>query len=491
MTCYIVAGKADDPSFARAEYAAKQIQAACPGVFFRFEMKHPDAWKEFINDVYKKYDFRNYPEDFAGPLVWTHEGDLIGGSAEFVQKICVAKFGMESIPSVTDAIFKHISAENLKQVKHELQRRAAGPPFSEHLEDLESKAQSQGFLAMRRFDSKKTFVKSGASLEVWVSDSELKEEKQRIRQEIAAAEGKQAPESVPGGCCVGTVGADQTHTVMLHPRPLVRKHMVLPKRRCVEEIFPEGSDEVRELRVPPCAFREDADEDLFVEDFSAAMETMLSVGGVAVWTGLRKGGAEYRSPLDTHLQVLPFPVHSEGDDCPRRFPLDLHVDRALKEAATALPVFGFRHMLLPITPQGDGKSKIAELAQAGFAAYEAARGKERGSCMLAFTTSWLLLVPLADPPEAASLNYDAWLRMPPPPPCALIGIFIVDAIARDFPATAGDSGHDGVFVSNRAALEDIPEGSPEYEAARLEARINVAILDHPTEMIAHWVRPCN
>jgi len=78
MVSYIIAGKADDPTFAFAEYAAKMVQQACPNIFFHYEMKHPDEWKDFINAVFRKYDFNGYGENFSGSLVWTHEGELIG-----------------------------------------------------------------------------------------------------------------------------------------------------------------------------------------------------------------------------------------------------------------------------------------------------------------------------------------------------------------------------------------------------------------------------
>ncbi|CAE8591130.1 unnamed protein product, partial [Polarella glacialis] len=115
MSSYIIAGKADDPSFARAEYAAKQVLALYPNIFMRFEMKHPDEWRDFINSICRKYDFAHYPADFSGPLVWTLEGSLIGGSADFVQAVCLEKFGIKDLPSVSDPSFKHMAADNLKQ----------------------------------------------------------------------------------------------------------------------------------------------------------------------------------------------------------------------------------------------------------------------------------------------------------------------------------------------------------------------------------------
>merc|ERR1712107_153809 len=94
--------------------------------------------------------------------------------------------------------------------------------------------------------------------------------------------------------------------------------------------------------VPPRSVRNEPNEDLALSDFVAAMEVLCGVGGVATWMGLR-GCSEYRGPLDMHLQVLPFPLHSQGEACPLRYPLELLCDAALRDGADSLKVFPFRH----------------------------------------------------------------------------------------------------------------------------------------------------
>lgn len=481
MASYVIAGKAGCASFARAEYAAKQIQTACPGVFFHFEMKHPDMWEEFIKDVFRKYDFDGYSETFEGPLVWTHEGDLVGGSAEFVQKVCVEKFGMGNIPSVTDPKFKQIALDNLKQIKLELHREANGPLFSERCEAAAHRARRAGLLDAPGYEEQRRLVLSGACFEVWIS-STLADERVKLRECFGSGEAVR----VSAELSVTTAGAKDSHRVMLHPRPLVQKHIVLPKLRHAREIATENSS-AAEIEVQPCSFRSDPGEDLQLEDFSAAMEVLVNLGGVATWMGLR-GGSEYRHPLDTHLQVLPFPVHSQGEDCSLHFPLELYIERALRDGATSLACFPFPHTLSAITMDNDSKNRAAELARIGLAVFETARGHERHSCLLAFTATWLLLMPLQAPPEAGSLGHDAWLRLPPPPPCALAGVLIVEAIEGDFPETAGfvASQEKAAFVSNRAEQEGIPKDSEEYSAALREARVSSRILQAPAAYLGVW-----
>jgi len=485
MASYIIAGKADDPAFARCEFAAKQIAVACPNVFFSFEMKHPDVWKEFIVDVFRRYDFDKYKDDFKGPLVWTHEGNLVGSTVEFVQKVCIEKFGIPDPPPATDPMFKAIASDNLKQVKMQQLRDKQGPPFAEICEAAHDRAQAAGLIEARRYDRQQRLVIGGASMEVWLLGG-LAEEQAKIRQEYS--EGQPAPIDV--GLKVGIVGPEQSHVCLLHPQPLVRRQLVLVPQRHVEEDQSSPST----VKVPPSKFRANPDEDLGQLDFAAAAEMLTSVGGVATWSGIR-GGSEYRHPLDTHIQVLPFPVHGAGNESPLRYPLELYIDRALRgtdksQDEPSLRFFNFQHVLIPF-PEG---TRAADLHSVMLGAYEDARARSSGvagsgeGILLAFTTSWLLLVPLM-PPDVSSAKHEAWLRLPPPPPCALCGVVVCSPLERDFPETAGQSAEDTPLVCTRADQEGIPEGSPEFEAASREVRISTRILDCPAELVGVWARP--
>jgi hypothetical protein len=489
MASYIIAGKADDLHFARAEYAAKQIEAACPNIFFRYEMKHPDMWQDFINSVFRKYDFDGYSEDFAGPLVWTHEGDLIGSDSHFIQQVCIDKFGIPAPPPITDDkgnlshVFKEIAKDNMKQVKLQQVREVSGAPFIERCEAAHKRALGAGMFSPTIWAEEKRMVIQGASMEVWVSDS-LAAEHMKIREEFGNGESAQVDASL----AVTSVGPEQSHTVLLHPRPLVSKHLVLAPRRFIKDI-PAAECQPAMLEVPPSAFRNDPEEDLGEADFAAAMEVISSVGGVACWMGLR-GGSEYRDPLDSHLQVLPFPVHRQGEDSPLRYPLELTYDRALREGDKTLKVFPFRHSLAAIPHTSSGKGEAADLAKEALRIFEQMRGKpsQNDSFALAFTTSWMCLMPL-DPPQLDSAKHETWLRMPPPPPCSLCGIVVCPMVPETYPETAKLPQAEGCkLVSTRAEEEGIPEGTPEFEIANRQVRINSKISDKPIEIMGVWAQ---
>lgn len=526
MASYIIAGKADDPSLARAEFCAKQIEAACPNIYFHFEMKHPDQWKAFINSIFRKYDFTGYSEDFAGPLVWTHEGQLIGGSPEFVQNVYVEKFGLRGAPPVTDPMFKEIAADNLKQVILQLYRDKHGPGFGSRCDAAHEAAVAAGLLEPRAFDEKRRMVVGGANLEVWVP-SGLEAERAQIRE----AYGDGQPELVDAGLAVHNVGLEQSHTVILHPMPIVRRHMVIVPRRLIsaEEVSAdvaapaaspahsrsEGEEasgvsapaSAKPMSVPPHGWRSGASQEgLVFEDFRAVSEVLNSVGGVALWMGLR-GATEYRRPLDTHLEVMPFPIHSAGEDSPLRYPLELRIEGSLK-AGAGIDIFPFRHRLVPIvaepsaTPRGGGKDggvnagriTAKDLANAQTAAFKEARAAHPdGSFALAFTNTWMLLVPL-EPPEFDTARHEAWLRLPPPPPCCVAGVVITPPACREYPETAGLPGGDllgerSALVSTRADEEGIPKDAAEYEEAKREVRVASRLLDSPMEILSIWARP--
>jgi len=488
MTCYVIAGKADDPAFARAEYAAKQVEAACPNVFFQYEMKLPDLWKEFILSVFRKYDFDSFSEDFSGPLIWTHEGTLIGETKDFVQKICIEKFGIKDPPPVSDPVFKAIAADNLKQVKQQQHLKEHGPSFAERVEAASNAAKSSGLVVDCVFDDRRHLVIEGASHEVCTSSS-LTGEWAKLRESYG--QGQSA--SLDVGLKVGTAGKEQSHLVVLHPEPLARKHLVLVPNREVkeseilseEEAALDAQQKALPLLLPPHGFRDQVEEDLSLMDFIAAMDVLLNVSGVATWMGLR-GASEYRHPVDTHLQVLPFPIHSFGEGSPLRYPLELCVERAAQENATSLKAFPFQHYFTSIS---DPNRESPSLGKAAVTAYEQARSRfgKDCSCMVAFTTTWLIMLPL-QPPSVESARHEAWLRMPPPPPCALCGVVVCPTVPKDFPETAGllTSKNGSSLVSTRAAEEGIPEGSPEYRAASYEVRIARRILDAPAEIVGVW-----
>lgn len=587
MACYFLAGKADDPAFARAVYAANLIESACPNVLFHVEMRHPDEWTDFIRAVLRKYDFHVYDDGFQGPLVWTREGNLVGDCNDFVNKICVDKFGIKKPPSTADPMFQQIAVENLRQVEFE-QERARCLPFAERLDAAHAEASKAGLVVMRDFVERRKIAVHGVPWEVLVSavpepeptaDTDAFDvegaEVPPAAEEVGAVDGSvaeggaaelaegvageaEALDELPLEDCVevgeaaaddgvgaedaaaeedaaeeaveetpadepapaepvllaldpalrfAAAGADpadgrlQSHSVLLHPRPTTRRQMVLvPKHLILEREAAEA--EPAAMLVAPSTFGSDPDEDLGLQAFTAAMEVLKDVGGAAVWMGLR-GVPEHRDIMDTHLQVLPFPIveESNGEESMLRFPLELYIDRM--RLYGMMLCFPFHHTLVDLDV--DEEASSSDAARIALHAYEAARAeRDAQGVMLAFTLNWLLLVPLRLP-DPEHPRFEAWLRLPPPPPCALCGLVICPELRPDFPETAVPSGagfqvmepdppvEDGGSapvlprrVSNRAEEEGIPEEAAEYAVAAREVRIDTRIMGEPISLLAHW-----
>jgi hypothetical protein len=452
------------------EYVARQIASAYPGVTFHTEMKHPNDWKAFLTAVLTKYDFDGFGEDFAGPLVWTPEGECIGDGQMFFEKVVGPKFGVSNVPPPHDVMFQHIAGDNLTKVQEELHRKKNGAPFPERVQETLLKAKE--IIQAPTFAERRPVLVSGATFEVWIS-STLASERTKLREEYG--EGQSA--SVSSGLKVAPIGLESTHVALLHPQPLAKKHLVLVTARHMTEA--DGL-----LTVPPSVFRSDGQADLGKEDFSAAAETLVNVGGVATWMGL-KGGSEYRHPLDTYIQVLPFPIHASGDGA-ISYPLELVLERALrldKPNLDLAKVFPFQHSLQKIESDGQANKLTAALQSA----FERMRGTSRGSCMIAFTSSWMLMVPL-NPPDPSSHLHASWLSFPPPPPCGLIGVVVAEALQGN-PATPCST-VPGDLISNRAIEEGIPQThAEEWEAARREPRISPEILNHPGKILGAWATP--
>jgi len=480
MTSFFIAGKADDPSFARAEYVAKQIEVSYPNIFFHYEMKHPDDWKEFINSVFRKYDFDEYPEDYPGPLIWTHEGHLIGGSAEFVQKVCIEKFGMKNPPTVTDPMFKAIAGDNFKTVKVAQHRLKHGPNFAEKCDTRHAETSALGLLHPPELEQK-TVVQLGVPLQVW-SSPDISAKYAAMHEQYGDGQVAHLDERL----CIGAIGQELSHQCILHPEPIVPKHMALVPQRMVKPAM-EG-EETKEgfVEIPPMPYGKPNDDDLGVQDFIAAAEVLSSVGGVAVWMGIESGAAKYRHPLDTHLTVLPFPIRGSESASPLRHPLELHAELAIKENQTELKIFPFQHRFIPINADGE-KPKASDLGKELVAAYEKGKG-DASSCMVAFTSTWLLVVPVSPPTEASGFKYELWLKMPPPPPYALIGVIICPTVEKEWPEIVGLEAPGGL-IANRAEIEGIPKDSKTYAEAERQVRIVTSLTEKPVDVLALWATP--
>lgn len=296
---------------------------------------------------------------------------------------------------------------------------------------------------------------------------------------------------------------------LLHPEPLVNRQLVLVPRRFVNDIAAASAEssaasegpkttediEPKAFQIPPHGFRfEDGVLGPREADFLAAAETLLSLGGVVTWMGLRTTAAEHRHPLDTHMQVLPFPIHSAGADNPLRFPLELAVDQALKVGAKQLSLFPFIHVLEAVPlPRPPPRPKEEDMKNAWMTAYKSARAEARladGDCFaLVFTATWMLLVPLR-PPDAEDPSHEAWKVLPTPHPCAFCGTILCPTVELGYPDTLGVSTAHLPLVSNRAVVEGIPESAGDaFKQAEREVRVMARLPDVPIEMLSLWTIP--
>ncbi|CAJ1437294.1 unnamed protein product [Effrenium voratum] len=156
-------------------------------------------------------------------------------------------------------------------------------------------------------------------------------------------------------------------------------------------------------------------------------------------------------------------------------------------SAETVPSFQFKHVFMPVPQPAEG-GKLAELAKAVSTTYEAAMlklaGIRRGtSRLVAFTGTWVLVVPL-NPPQPGTPEHEVWLRLPPLNPCGLCGVVICPLLEQGFPETAGGTLAGQRLVSSRAEEEGIPEDAAEYEAARKEVRISSQIYERHSEITA-------
>jgi len=197
--------------------------------------------------------------------------------------------------------------------------------------------------------------------------------------------------------------------------------------------------------------------------------------------------------VDTHIQVLPDGL--QGPDAEPAFPTALYAERLLQAQVEDFGLLrGFRHALRPVVIASQGsKDSTSALGKSLVRAFEGAvkdlQAEIEGGVgvMMAFTSKWLLLLPLRHPSENKGFEEAAWQRMPPPPPCALLGVVISPIMERSWPEVAQPDRPDATLVSNRAQLEGIPEDAQEFPAAVTDVRICVSVArSAPLGMLTYW-----
>mmetsp|Transcript_65845 Transcript_65845/g.132263 ORF Transcript_65845/g.132263 Transcript_65845/m.132263 type:complete len:497 (+) Transcript_65845:95-1585(+) len=494
MTAYYIAGIADDPALAWVETIAHMIAVNFPHVRFHMEMKPKEEWKAFVTDVFRKYDFSGFDDNFQGPLIWTPEGQLIGRGADFVQQIYTEKFKLTSPPMVTDEKFRKIAKDNMAEVQAQKQRLKTGPGFAERLEQCYGEArQAAVLLPPEEPEERCTVTTAGVTVELWFSKSLAEQRAARLAksEEDAKSEEEVKGEEVTLKCCAAEIGQEKSHYCLLHPRPLGKKHVALVPRRLSKQ-----GEETLEVLHRATDGGQQKEEGLGKDDFMAAATVLLSgAPGAAVgfWTGLTGRSGSHLDPVDTHLQVLPDGLQPDEP----AFPTALLAERLLKaKAAEFGPLRGFRHALLPVLGETQGQVSATELGAALQGAFEEASvelRKQAGAgagVMLAFTPKWLLLLPLRCPSPDKGFEEAVWRKMPPPPPCALLGVVISPIMEKSWPEVAQPDRSEASLVSNRAQLEGIPESAEEFAAAVTDVRVCVAAAKAaPLEMLKYWAFP--
>merc|ERR1719420_2152863 len=173
-------------------------------------------------------------------------------------------------------------------------------------------------------------------------------------------------------------------------------------------------------------------------DFVAMAQVLAAVPRcVLTFQSLGPGAPEFRDPLDTHVQLLPFPL---GElDAPL-----LPTLQRLRAGGAALPgripTFAFKHSLQDLgtakVSEGDLAAHLASGLEAAFTKASGELGDLNGGFDLLVCREWLLLAPLRVP-GAEEVGH--WKTLPPCPPIGLLGLLLLPEVEAAFPETTGAS----------------------------------------------------
>ncbi|KAI9017176.1 hypothetical protein BC832DRAFT_543841 [Gaertneriomyces semiglobifer] len=95
MAHFIIAGRADDAEFARAEMLSHHLQRNLPDFHVELIPKMPAEWETFATEVFKQHGWEQRPARdrthktlaMLPQLVWRESGELIGNAADFVKLV--------------------------------------------------------------------------------------------------------------------------------------------------------------------------------------------------------------------------------------------------------------------------------------------------------------------------------------------------------------------------------------------------------------------
>jgi hypothetical protein len=190
-------------------------------------------------------------------------------------------------------------------------------------------------------------------------------------------------------------------------------------------------------------------------DFDAVAETLDHVNGICTLQRLPEGDKlEFRSPLDSHIQFLPFPLVEQGTA-----PLLPWLERQKKKKPDKVPFYDFAHSLRWLS------ELTGDAIEDAFNTASSAIGLSSGMGFdLVIGENFLLLAPIKAPTDALRAQ---WEILPPVPSVALIGLVILPTVLPLFPETTGDpAAKTGPKITADRVLSDV------YDA--------------PLEVLGHW-----
>eukprot|EP01116_Phalansterium_solitarium_P022763 TRINITY_DN7639_c0_g1_i2.p1 TRINITY_DN7639_c0_g1~~TRINITY_DN7639_c0_g1_i2.p1 ORF type:complete len:377 (-),score=88.48 TRINITY_DN7639_c0_g1_i2:268-1398(-) len=76
---YKIAGRSDDPGFAKALRIAETLASSLKHFAYERQMIHPDDWDSFLQKLNETYGFKHK----GSPVVWTYTNEYIGGALDF------------------------------------------------------------------------------------------------------------------------------------------------------------------------------------------------------------------------------------------------------------------------------------------------------------------------------------------------------------------------------------------------------------------------
>jgi hypothetical protein len=429
---YAIAGRAGDTVLARCELIGRRIQQLNPQITISFDAKHPTEWEKYVKSVERMLDLP--PLDVTGPLIWTPEGYMMS-STQFSEMARI-KFGYQA-PSHTDPMFAKIAEEHMADVEEARTRAKEGDPLGEQL--LKSAASNTN----RPYtDLQRTFpTVNGVLFEVWTSREIF-----NLHNEHRKAYNGRDPMGYEVSNQVSDVG--ESHNLVLAHRPIVPKHSVLlpVKNFTIQDGMSDGP---QLMMIDPFTSKPNPSE------FVAVAETLDHVSGICTLQRLPDGSKlEFRTPLDSHIQFLPFPLVEQGTA-----PLLPWLERQKKTMPKKVPFFEFTHSLCWF------KDLTADALESAFKSASSDIGLASGMGYdLVIGEKFLLLAPIKAPAPALR---EQWDILPPVPSVALMGLVILPTVKPVYPETTGDpAAKTGAKITADRVLSDV------YDA--------------PLEVLGHW-----